>query len=222
MTRRFSIGVLGEGPIGVGIGTLLARAGYSVTLGTEDVDATSLHALPSSVQVAGLEIAADCSLAVLAVDHSRAGELVTDLADRLAAKVVIDADNPWLPGAARASQRARSITEGRFMAGLLPHSWIVRAFSHVDWDLLVPSATNEPGRWAVAYSADDEQAASIAAELIFDTGYVPIRIGNLDANELDVGGVLWPGMFTPDQMRAALRSRTDGERPAQHEAGLDA
>jgi predicted dinucleotide-binding enzyme len=212
MSERFTVGVLGAEPVGVGIAVLLARAGYSVVVGTRYPGGESVSVLPSSVVIAQLVAAADCSLVVLAVMHSEARDLVVAQSDRLAGKVLIDVESEWLPDSYRDTGLSQELTEGRWMSQLLPRTRVVRAFSHIDWDLLVPSATNEPGRWAVAYSADDADAGSTVAALIFDMGYVPVRVGNLDAGELDAGGVLWPGMFTPEQMRAALRRPSEEER----------
>jgi predicted dinucleotide-binding enzyme len=217
---RFTVGVLGADPVGIGIATLLARAGYVVVVGRRASDLGDPTSLPGSVAVARIEVAAACSLVVLTVAHSAARELVAIIEDRLAGKVLIDADSAWLPDDYRTSGLSPSLTEGRWMSRLLPRTRVVRAFSHIDWDLLVPSATNEPGRWAVAISADDDEAASVVAALVFDMGYVPVRIGTLDAGGLDAGGVLWPGMFTPDQMRAALRRRAGGWRPEPFAADL--
>ncbi len=99
------------------------------------------------------------------------------------------------------------------MANILPDTRVVRAFSHIDWDLLVPSAVNEPGKWAAGYAADDEDAAQTVESLIVDMGYVPVRVGRLaESASLDPGGVLWPSLLTPEAMRSKLeRAGNSGE-----------
>jgi hypothetical protein len=92
------------------------------------------------------------------------------------------------------------------MAGLLPDTLVTRAFSHLDWDKLVPAATHQPDVWAVGSAADDDSAALQPEQLIRDMRYLPYRVGRLaDSAALDVGGILWPGMFTPAAMAALLR-----------------
>ena len=93
------------------------------------------------------------------------------------------------------------------MAQLLPDVLVTRAFSHIDWDKLVPAATHQPDTWAAGYAADDPDAATQLETLIRAMRYLPYRIGNLaESAPIDVGGVLWPGMYTPADMRALLRS----------------
>ncbi len=96
------------------------------------------------------------------------------------------------------------------MASLLPGSSVVRAFSHIDWDLLVTRATNEPGVWAVGYASDGDDVDKVVEVMIRDMGYVPVKVGSLaESAPIDPGGVLWPRMLTPDAMRALLDTDED-------------
>ena len=91
------------------------------------------------------------------------------------------------------------------MARLLPAARVTRAFSHIDWDKLVPAATHQPDTWAVGYAADDPRAAQELETLIRAMRYLPYRIGTLaQSAAIDVGGILWPGMYTPIEMHAVL------------------
>src|SRR5271163_1937281 len=67
MKRLPSIGVLGSGPVGRGLATLLARADYTVTVGTRHPDAPVLAELPFSVTVSGFDEAARADIVFLAV-----------------------------------------------------------------------------------------------------------------------------------------------------------
>jgi predicted dinucleotide-binding enzyme len=198
------VGVLGSGPVGRGIATLAAHAGYRVQLGTRRPAAVKLGELPPPVAVGTFDEAAACDVVFLAVVHRASRDLVTGLEAVLADKILIDVDNAWLPGDREAAGLSADLTEGRWMSELLPDTRIVRAFSHVDWDLLVPSGSETPGRYAAPYTADDVEAGRAIESLVFDMGYVPIRIGDLDDPAIDIGGTLWPGRFTIGQVRAAL------------------
>lgn len=207
MTDRFSIGVLGSGPVGRGLATLTSFAGYDVALGTRRPAAAALAELPPTVEITSFEACATSDLVFLSVVHRASRELVTGLEDLLAGKILIDTDNAWLPGDQEAAGLSVALTEGRWMSQLLPRTQVVRAFSHIDWDLLVDGGVNTPGQYAAAYTVDSEEAAEGVEPIIFDMGYVPIRIGDLDSNDIDIGGRLWPGRFTPEEVAARLGRR---------------
>lgn len=205
--RLPSIGVLGSGPVGQGIAQLLCRADYPVSLGTRRPDSAKLDRLPLRVRRTTFTAAAQADCVFLSVLHSASRELVTSLTLDLAGKLLIDTDNAWLPGDAQAAGLSDSLTEGSWMAKLLPDTVVTRAFSHIDWDKLVPAATHQPDTWAVGYAADDPHACTQVETLIRATHYVPYRVGNLaESAPIDVGGILWPGLYTPTEMDALLRS----------------
>ena len=179
MERFPSIGVLGSGPVGRGIATLLVRAGYPVTLGTRHPDALVLSELPSTVSIGRFDEAAQADIVFLAVVHSASRNWSKSLEDQLVGKILVDADNAWVRQHYAATGLSDSLTEGSWMARLLPDSSVVRAFSHIDWDILVARATNEPGRWAVGYASDDTDVDKMVEVLIQDMGYVPVKVGSL-------------------------------------------
>jgi len=203
--RDPSIGVIGSGPVGRGIATLLARAGYDVTLGTRHPDARALSELPSTVIIGGFTEAARADIVFLAVVHSASRELVKSLESQLAGKVLVDADNAWVRQHYAAAGLSDSFTEGSWMASLLPNTSVVRALSHIDWDLLVARAIEEPGKWAVGYASDNADLDETIEALIGDMGYVPVKVGALaESASIDPGGVLWPSLLTPEAMRSLL------------------
>ena len=212
-----TVGVLGTGPVGQGLAELLSRADYTVSIGTRDPDSAKLDRLPLSVRRTTFVKAAHADCVFLAVLHSASRDLVTSLALHLTGKLLVDADNAWLPGDALTAGLTGGVTEGSWMARLLPGVRVTRAFSHIDWDKLVPAATHQPDTWAVGYAADDPSAARELEALIRAMRYVPYRIGNLaQSAPIDVGGVLWPGMFTPAEMHSVLTATSPaptGERP---------
>jgi len=137
--------------------------------------------------------------------------VLASLATELAGKILISSNNAWIPEDYEAAGLSPSLTEGTWMAALVPGMTIVRAFSHIDWQYLAPKATTEPG----IYAAD-----KMVEELIADMGYVPYRIGTLaESAVLDFDGTLShflhagpranrPGRRTdPLQMKAHRSSR---------------
>ena len=200
-----TIGVLGSGPVGQGIAELLSRANYAVSLGTRSPESPKLESLPYEVKPTTFAQAAEADCVFLAVLHSASRGLALSLQGALGGKLLVDTDNAWLPGHAAAAGLGTTLTEGTWMSRLLPDALVTRAFSHIDWDKLVPAATHQPDTWAVGYAADDPHAATQLETLIRAMRYLPYCVGTLAGSAaVDVGGVLWPGMFTPSQMQAAL------------------
>ena len=53
---------------------------------------------------------------------------------------------------------------------------------------------------------DSLHATRIVEQMVRDMGYVPVNIGTLaESAPLDIGGVLWPRMLVPEQMRDLLQ-----------------
>jgi 8-hydroxy-5-deazaflavin:NADPH oxidoreductase len=83
-------------------------------------------------------------------------------------------------------------------------------------ELLVSRGTSQTGFWAVAIAGDVPAAKLLVAELVRDTGFIPVDIGVLAKSApLDPGGILFPHMFTEADMRAALKLKRyeKGGRP---------
>jgi predicted dinucleotide-binding enzyme len=72
-------------------------------------------------------------------------------------------------------------------------------------ELLWSRGTQQRHFWGMAVAGDAENAKSIVAGLVSDAGFTPIDIGTLDESlPLDPGGVLFPHMFTPADLQAAV------------------
>jgi 8-hydroxy-5-deazaflavin:NADPH oxidoreductase len=205
MTGLPTIGVLGAGPMGRGFATLLSRAGYAVTLGTRHPAAPELTELPAATRTSTFREAATRDVAFFAVAHSAARDLVTSLAPLLAGKTLISSLNAWIPADYAAAGLSSSLTEGSWLARLVPETNVARAFSHIDQGYLVTKAITEPGKWAVSYATDDITSAVTVENLIRAMGYAPYLVGTLaESAPLDYDGVLSHRLLTPEQMRTVL------------------
>jgi predicted dinucleotide-binding enzyme len=200
-----SIGIIGSGPMGRGFAALLSQAGYAVTLGTRRPHAPELQELPDTVSIGSFRDAAELGEFIfLAIVHSATRALLTEFADVLAGKTLVSCNNAWLPEDYEAAGLSDSLTEGSWMAGIVPGTHVVRAFTHMDWQYLV-SKHSHPPIYAVSYAVDDPDSEAIIVRLITDMGFEPYRIGTLaESAPLDVDGALWHYLFTPEQMRATL------------------
>ncbi|MEU8310680.1 NAD(P)-binding domain-containing protein [Actinomadura sp. NPDC048955] len=203
------VGILGTGRMGQGLGELLRRAGHHVALGSRTPADTGF---PSST----LEhVATQSEVVLIALPHV-AIEPNIDLLRTIAPDtVVIDLAN----GVRVDDGRIRSVLDkphGRWLANLLPHAKVARAFTHVQDELLVSRAMRQPNTWAVAVAADDPNALATASELVESARYVPLSVGDLDqSGVLDPGGPLFPNMYLPGDMYDLLhgtRSALDLDR----------
>ena len=205
------ISILGVGKLGQPIGRHWTLANHSVVLGSRDPKnlASAVKEWEKEpVATTELSDAADFGdVVLLTVPNPSLDGLLATLSERLAGKIVIDATNPI-----GRSEDGRIIsildpglTEGRRTAGLLPASRVVRAFTHVMYELMWSRGRHQPMAWGMALAGDDESAKGVVAELIADTGFTPIDIGGLDDSAaLEPGGVLFPRMYSPADLRATL------------------
>lgn len=141
-----TIAVLGgTGPQGRGLARRFAAAGLSVVIGSRSAQRASDTAatLATSVGVATIrgasngDAAAAGDIVVIAVPWEGHAELLTELAETLAGKVVVDCVNPL--GFDKQGAFALKVAEGSAAeqaAGLLPKSTVVGAFHNVSAVLL--------------------------------------------------------------------------------------
>ena len=198
-----AIGIIGSGPIGQGLATLWAQAGYMVQLGARSPESARRVSVPPSVRVVSFEEAARHKVAVLAVKHSVAEDVVGPLAPLLKGAMVVDVMNA---AGIREGQIVSTLpegrTEGQWMADMLPDSVVVRAFSHIQEELLVSRAGKNPGVWAVGYATDALEERPRIEGLLEVTGYVPVFVGTLaESSLLDPGGSVFPHLFTAGDLQ---------------------
>jgi predicted dinucleotide-binding enzyme len=205
-----AISILGAGKLGQAVGQLWHRAGHRVCFGVRSpyklsslVESLGPRASAKSIE----DAAAEGDIVLLAVPYTAIDEVVSLSQSRLADKIVLDATNPFAlsPEGRIVSSLGVGTTAGAHMAQRLPASFVVRCFTHIMDELLVSRGTAQSGMWAAAIAGDDSVAKQIASELVHDAGFVAVDIGTLAESEpLDPGGVLFPHMFTPADMRAVL------------------
>jgi 8-hydroxy-5-deazaflavin:NADPH oxidoreductase len=208
-TPKPAIAVLGAGKIGLGAGRLWLRAGHPVVFGVRRAgSAESATAEFDAAREATVsEAAGAVSVVLLAVPFSATSAVAGDLASELRDTIVIDATNPvgTSPEGRVISTLGADLTAGEYTSRLLPESAIVRAYTHVPFELLESRGATQPGRWGMAIAGDDGRAKDVVAALVAASGYVPVDLGGLrESAPLDPGGALFPHIFTPADMRARL------------------
>ena len=208
------IAVVGAGLIGSALAGHLILAGNKVIIGArrpenftppdyqhDDID-YSVRTIAEAID--GAEVA------ILAIPNSAVASFADQYRDDLAGAVIIDPSNPflWHDDGVMTVKKLGGKTSGTVTAEHFPKSSVARAFSHQLAETLWLRGRREPGRWAIGYAADDNDTAWITADIITQTGFVPIRLGALaDSAPIDPGGVLFPGLlglFSPEGMQTTL------------------
>jgi predicted dinucleotide-binding enzyme len=208
------IAVIGAGLIGWALAGHLILAGNKVLIGArrpEDFTPPEYQREDIDYPVRTIEEAINgAEVAILAIPNAAVGSFADRYRDRLAGAVIIDPSNPflWHDDGMMTIRQLGGKTSGMVTAEHFPKSYVARAFSHQLAETLWLRGRREPGRWGIGYAADDNDTAWITADIITQTGFVPIRIGALaHSAPIDPGGVLFPGLlglFSPEGMQTTL------------------
>jgi predicted dinucleotide-binding enzyme len=166
MTR---IAVIGAGNIGGTLGRAWERAGHRVAY------AASTPKPPEIVAVG--EALDNAEVAVLALPGTAVDALLSEHADALAGKLVIDATN-------RMGEERLDNTEA---LARVDGARVARAFNTIGWERLA-----EPGDATMFWCGPDGEDGALVEQLITAVGLRAVRVGGLDAVEVVNGvGRLW-------------------------------
>ena len=199
------IAILGAGRVGSTVGRLWHAAGHDVTFAARDATrpralAAELgeraHAASVAAAVAGAE-------AVLVAVPGPAVTDVLQAAGPLDGRVLIDAANSF--GQQQATLRS--------LAGGFPRARWVRAFNSLSANIMADDNHHKPP-W-VMFLSGDEEAKTVVARLIRDTGFDPVDLGGIDDSRLqDPGGALWLTILTHDEATALVARIKSGDTAA--------
>ena len=196
------IGIIGSGALGSSVARALAKKGIAATIsnsrGPESLAALVKEIGPSITAGTTAETAG-ADIVVLAVRWSDAEKILGSL-PAWNNRIVIDGTNPveFLdpnspdakdPSNPLAAYGIKAVDLGgkyssEIIAGLVPGARVVKAFNHLDVNVLAePEAAG--GKRVLFYSGDDAAAKTEVRKLLEDIGFAPVDLGSLD-----VGGPL--------------------------------
>lgn len=175
-----SIGIIGAGQIGRAIATALARQGIAATIANSRGPyslAGLVRELGPAITAGTREEAASKDMVFVAVNWSRLPAALGGL-QPFEGRVVVDANNPIeAPLFKPVDLGERSSSE--IFADLVPGARVVKAFNHLQPQLVAGDPTSDNGRRVLFYSGDDAAAKGQVGALIDKLGFFGIDLGPL-------------------------------------------
>ena len=196
------IGFVGAGRMGGALGALFVKSGHEVMFSTR-------HPEELKDMIAGLgprahagtvpEAVAFGDVVVLVVPYSAMPDVAREAGAAIAKKpLVLDVSNPIVPRDGEAGAKAREEGPGAYLIGLMPGAPIVRAFNAIGYDRLENDAKQKIG---VPIAGDDAHALTIAGDLIRETGFEPVPVGNLAFGRYLIPGTPLGGEHRAEELR---------------------
>jgi NADPH-dependent F420 reductase len=176
--RVMKIGIVGSGNVGGALAKASVRAGHQVTLSAKDPSHAQAKAKETGARAAGstAEAIKDAEIVILAVPNAEVDAVISQLAEALAGKIVIDVTNRMkrpnigesVDGTSGAEQIQRKV----------PKAKVAKAFNYA-----LASRQADPKIDGVQLdgfvAADDAEAKAKVLQLVGDIGFRPIDAGPL-------------------------------------------
>lgn len=203
------VGVIGAGNVGATVGRLWATAGHEPLFSFARTPG-KLEALAASVggrARAGTpaDAAGFGNVVLLAAPWPVIDEALA-AAGSLDGRVVIDATNPFLPGAVGLALEEDDSSAAEEIAARAAGALVVKAYNTLPAAILAagPGATGGPPL-ALFHCGDDEAAKQVVARLILDSGFAPVDTGPLyRARDQEPSGPLFNQPLTEPEARELL------------------
>jgi len=179
------IATIGAGNIGGTLGAVWAKAGHPVMLSSrnpgelkDEVARMGANARAGTVA----EAVAFGDVILLAVPYGAMPGIAKEHAAALAGKaLVFDATNPFPARDGAAAEESLKMGAGLHTQSLLPGARIVRAFNAIGAARFGQGGKAADGtRIGIPIAGDDAKALALASELIAETGFEAVVVGNLD------------------------------------------
>lgn len=173
------IGIIGSGNIGGNAGKLLARAGHEVIFSysrnPEKLEALAEEAGNDSRSGTPREAADFGDVVVLSVGWNRVDDALETI-DDLSGKILIDTTNPYGPEGLEEPPGGTSAAE--FNTHRVKDARLVKAYNTLTSGFQAEASSRpQAERAAMFYAGEDEEAKTILAGLIRDSGFEPVDVG---------------------------------------------
>jgi len=175
-----SIGIIGAGQIGSAIARALANKGIAATIansrGSETLQDLLSEVGPAITGGTVAEAAAK-DIVFVAINWSRLPSLFATLPD-FGGRIVVDTNNP-IEAPLFKPVDLGGVASSEVVAGLARGAKLVKAFNHLQPQLLSGDPQSEGGKRVLFYSGDDAAAKGEVGALIDRLGFAGIDLGSL-------------------------------------------
>jgi predicted dinucleotide-binding enzyme len=185
MTQKSKIAVIGLGNIGTAVATNLVRGNRAVIIADRTFEkATMLSeklgklAEPSDVSTA----IQNADIIVMAIYFEPIKAFFKQYASALEGKIIVDPSNPIAPDEKGGFKKiiAENQSSGEILSFLLPkNAKLAKALGTLGAATLQNAAFQKPEPFVLFYATDDTSINSDIEQLIHDSGFEPVRVGNL-------------------------------------------
>jgi 8-hydroxy-5-deazaflavin:NADPH oxidoreductase len=204
--------IIGTWAIGSAIARQLASGGETLRLSSTDKE--SARTLAAQIDRAAV-VAADnrdalqgAHAVVLALRFTALKGVINEVADSLAAKLVVVPSNPLSTDAQGNVSRLlpEGQSSGEVVAGWLPpRVLLAMAFGTLSADLFESSSNRSPEPAVLFYATDDDGAGAEVERLIRTAGFEPVKAGGIEQSDrLEVGGDLHDLVVDAAQARSLI------------------
>ena len=208
-SEPMKIGIIGTGNIGGTLARLWVNAGHEELISSrhpQQLQALAQELGPRARAGTPQKAAAFGEVILVSVPYSAMPQIGNDYAAELAGKVILDTGNPFErrdgPMAAAALQKG----VGKASAEFLKTTRLVRAYNCIPAAVLAGQATRTHDRIAIPIAGDDAEALAVAEQLVRDSGFDPVVVGNLgDSRIFELGQPLASGQMTAAEMQQKLK-----------------
>jgi predicted dinucleotide-binding enzyme len=204
--KPLKIATIGAGQIGSTLGTVWVKAGHEVMFSSrhpEELQGLAAGLGPKAHAGSVADAIAFADVVLLAVPYGALPEIAKDHAHDLAPKMlVLDACNPFPNRDGEVATQALAKGAGLYTAGLFPGARIVRAFNAIGAAHFGQGGMTNGVRMGIPIAGDDKKALAVASDLIRETGYEPVVVGNLDFGKYLRPGTPLAGEHTPEEIRS--------------------
>lgn len=207
-TAKLRIGVIGSGRIGGTVGGLWVRAGHAVLFSSRHPDelndlADRLGPLASAGTVT--QAIAFGDVLFVAVPYGALPTLGQVYGAALKGKIVLDAGNAVRGRDGAIADEVERDGIGATSQKYLPGTRLVRAFNTLSYMILAREANRPDPKLAIPIAGDDAAAVQVAAGLVRDAGFEPVRVGSLaDATRFQRGGPGYGQSVSAAELRQKL------------------
>ena len=186
MADKTKVAVIGLGNIGTIVATNLVKGNRAVIIADRTLEKASKLANELGELATPREIVdafSEAEIIVLAVWFNTIQELLKNNGPELQNKIIIDPSNPIALDEKGGFKKIIGTDEsaGLILSNLLPKgAKLVKAFGTLGAASLADAAFQQPDKAVLFYALDDTSINNEIQELISDSGFEPVQIGNLD------------------------------------------